>query len=157
MVGIFLFLNSETSAEIFNNYLDDANPSYTHTLELANNGRFSINVLIDSTLSLWGGGSGITIFDSDGITLLEQFDGPMGDSDTNGSYGEFPLLAGTYYIRVAIYNTSYGNYSLSTKFTPISPLVTDDIEPNETSATATNIPLNSNHSQFFSKKVQDVV
>ena len=143
MVSMFLFLNTGALADIFSGTLNNTTPSKTHTLVLANNGKLTINALIDSTLCLGYSEGGITIFDSDGITVLEDFNGPYGGSDTEGSYGPFPLRAGTYYIKVKRYNTSYGNYSLSTSFTPISPLTTNDIEPNETSATATNMPLNT--------------
>ena len=74
-------------------------------------GPLTLHVYINSTLDLdW---SGIKIFASDGITVLEDIDGPWGGTNTEGSYGPFSLSAGTYFIRFTRYGTSYGVYSLN--------------------------------------------
>ena len=132
-------LVSNASAETFSGYLDENTKTMLHSITLPSDGEVRVAVSIDSTLSLATSlYHGITIFDSNGTTQLEGFSVDTGN--TTGDFGPFPLKAGNYYLRVSR-AYGYGGYTLTVNHSP-QPL-TNDTEPNNTSAAAKSAAVGS--------------
>jgi hypothetical protein len=75
-------------------------------------GELNIQVTIDATLNLATSYyHGISILSSDGITVIQGYSGPHGQSDTSGTYGPVFLDAGTYYLRLSR-PIGYGGYTV---------------------------------------------
>jgi hypothetical protein len=134
-------LVSNASAETLSGYLDENTQTRTHSITLPSDGTLQLSVTIDQSLSLAiSTYYGITIFDSDGTTMLQGFSGPTGGTDTDGIYGPFALKAGPYQIRFARW-TGSGSYTVAAAHTP-QPLAGDN-EPDNTVAQAQAAALNS--------------
>jgi hypothetical protein len=134
-------LAGNASAETLSGYLNENTQTMTHSITLPSDGTLQLSVTIDSTLSLSiSTYYGITIFDSDGTTMLQGFSGPTGGTDTTGSYGPFALKAGTYHIRFARW-TGSGSYSAAATHT--TQPIAGDSEPDDTVAQARAAVLNS--------------
>ena len=132
-------LAGNASAETFSGYLDENTKTMLHSITLPSDGEVRVAVSIDSTLSLATSlYTGITIFDSNGTTQLEGFSVDTGS--TAGEFGPFPLKAGNYYLRVSR-AYGYGSYTLTVNHSP-QPL-TNDTEPNNTSAAAKSAAVGS--------------
>ncbi|MEP6948670.1 MAG: T9SS type A sorting domain-containing protein [Ginsengibacter sp.] len=99
----------------------------------------------------------LDLFDNDGIT-------PLGHAEVFNGYGKATnlitadgLAPGTYYIRVRNFSTAeFANYTISDSFF-LTPVISD-VEPNGATATAINLPINSNvtgHVGYYYNHLRD--
>jgi PKD repeat protein len=101
-----------------------------YSIALPDNGRITINVQGESTLSV----NNLQIYDVDKTSLIAT-----GSYGQNASVTSNNLLAGTYYVKVRRY-TGYGSYNLKTYFYEAN--LTNDLEPNDYISQAQSFGLN---------------
>ncbi len=96
------------------------------------------------------------LYDNDGITQLNSGTASVGTASVLNTDG---LAAGTYYIKIVPYNYNNGGYaSYSLADTLIPAPVANDLEPNNSKATADILTLNSivtGHIGYYYKNLRD--
>ena len=118
----------------YNNHRDSSD---WYKVTTNSDGLLRLNITTEpSTLSAY---INYYLYDNDGVTLLSS---NTTGSNTTNSYSIDGLAAGTYYVKMSQYNVNdYVSYKLADSL--FAPPVANDIEPNNTEATADSFPLNT--------------
>jgi hypothetical protein len=109
-----------------------------------------LEIIQDCRNNLW---SGMYLFDGDGSHQITWKEARKNGIDTL----IYPnLMAGNYYLRISNRGNGYGEYQLKVNHYPAE--FTNDLESNNSSATAVNLTLNNNttgHIGFYSNQTTD--
>ena len=110
--------------------------------------------LLRLTLSALGGADFyVRLYDKDTTTQLNQAESYNGNPVIMSTDG---LAAGTYYIKLFPYSTSFGAYTLADSL--FSPTQANDVEPNNYAKQALTLPLNGNvggHLDYLYNQTRD--
>ena len=121
---------------------------------------FKLTTDYDGKISLIGIPSGglnlkITLYDTNGSTVIK--DALLNGTGVNDTLNYNSLSAGTYYIRIAV-DGGQGAYTLENALTPAEFPDGNDTEPNNTSALASNLTINTSqtgHIGFYGNSQTD--
>ncbi|MCF8362177.1 MAG: T9SS type A sorting domain-containing protein [Prolixibacteraceae bacterium] len=129
----------------------DINDWYVFTIP--NDGQIAFTGISENTLDIV-----LSLYDSNGTTYIRGCDicGGTGENETLVFEN---LAAGTYYLNVSRYVTSYGSYTLENEFIPTAIPDGNDVEPNNDKDNALTLDLNGSvtgHLGYYGSSLTDV-